>query len=117
MLITINKEHLRPAAQDHPFCQVITGCFPNFIAAYLISLAMVVGMLVRKPRYSRIIVYSISLLIFCVLALEEIKPMWGASEHYDIFDIIASGLGSVLAIFTYEIASSVRNQKKQTRHN
>ncbi len=115
MLITINKEYLRPVAQDHAFCLLITGCFPNFIAAYIISLAVAAGVFVKKPRYSRLLVYSISFLIFAVLALEEIKPMWGASEHYDIFDIFASGLGSALAILTYEIASAKRdkNQNKQ----
>ncbi|MBT4333378.1 MAG: hypothetical protein HOD64_08870, partial [Candidatus Cloacimonetes bacterium] len=40
---------------------------------------------------------------FTILLIEELKPMWGASTHYDTFDIIASGVGSTLAILTYEL--------------
>jgi len=34
--------------------------------------------------------------------------MWGASTHFDIYDIVASALGSALAILTYEL---IRNAK------
>jgi len=35
--------------------------------------------------------------------IEELTPMWGASTHYDSFDIIASGIGSLIAIITFEL--------------
>jgi len=45
------------------------------------------------------------------LTIEEFKPMWGASTHYDSFDIFASGLGSLLAILTFELVVLKRKIK------
>ncbi len=102
-LISLNKEILRPAFAHIPYTSIFTGSFPNFIAAYIISLAFVNAVLQRKPQHGRLIVYLISALIFIVLTVEEIIPLWGASTHYDIFDVVASGLGSLLAIITFRL--------------
>ena len=102
-LISFNKEFLRPVLVNPNFLKILTGCFPNFIAAYLISLAWVSAVLVRKLKYGRLIIYLSSAAAFLILMLEELKPMWGASTHYDPFDIIASGVGALLTIVTYEI--------------
>ena len=109
-LVSFNKEVLRPAFNNSSLLKILTGCFPNFIAALLISLAPIVGVLFRKPEKSRLIVYISSLLIFLVLTVEEFKPMWGASTYFDVYDIIASGLGSGLAIVIFEI---IQRQKRQ----
>jgi len=82
---------------------LVTGSFPNFIAAYIISLFFVNGVVTVEPRHSRLLVYLSSLLVFAVLTIEEVNPMWGASTYYDVLDIIASGTGSLLAIVTYEL--------------
>jgi len=42
-------------------------------------------------------------LVFAVLTTEEVFPLFGASTQYDIFDIIANGVGALLAILTFEI--------------
>jgi hypothetical protein len=102
-LVSLNKEILRPALNDSSLLKILTGCFPNFIAAYLISLAFVSAVLIRKFKHGRLIVYLSSIAVFVILTVEELKPMWGASTYYDIFDIVASGVGSALAIFTYEL--------------
>ena len=60
-LVSLNKEILRPALNNSGFLKVLTGCFPNFIAAYLISLAFVSAVLIRKLKHGRLIVYSGSL--------------------------------------------------------
>jgi hypothetical protein len=41
--------------------------------------------------------------------------MWGASTHYDVLDIVASGVGTLLAIATYELvfAMQKRTEKDQ----
>ena len=44
-----------------------------------------------------------SIAVFAILTIEEIKPILGASTYYDIFDIIASGVGSAFTILTYEL--------------
>ncbi len=102
-LISLNKEILRPALNNSSFLKILTGCFPNFIAAYLISLASVSAVLIRKFKHGRVFVYTFSIAVFVMLMIEEVKPMWGASTYYDTLDIIASGVGSTLAILTYEL--------------
>ncbi|GAI85407.1 unnamed protein product [marine sediment metagenome] len=110
-LVSLNKEFLRPLYSNTPIIKVLIGSFPNFIAAYIISLAFVNVVVIREPKYGRLIVYLSSLLVFVILTIEEFKPMWGASTHYDSFDIFASGLGSLLAILTFELVVLKRKTK------
>lgn len=114
-LISLNKEILRPALNNSGLLKIITGCFPNFIAAYLISLASVSAVLIRKFKFGRLFVYIFSLMVFAILTTEELIPMWGASTYYDVFDIIASGVGSTLTIITYEILLLIK-MKRQKRN-
>ncbi len=102
--ITLNKTLLRPQLRNSEVGQILTGSLPNFLAALLISLAFVNGILAKKPKHGRLWMYLIACLVFAILALEEFKPIWGASEYYDTFDVLASGLGSFVAIILYEIA-------------
>lgn len=102
-LISLNKIFFRHTFNQTSFAKILTGSFPNFIAAYLISLSVVNAILIRKPKFGRLIVYLSSLIVFIILTFEELKPMWGASTYYDLFDIYASGIGSILAILTYEL--------------
>jgi hypothetical protein len=111
-LVSLNKEILRPALNNSSLLKIFTGCFPNFIAAYIISLAFVSAVLIRKFKHGRLIVYMGSITVFAILTIEELKPMWGASSYFDIFDIIASGVGSTLAIFTYELLILIQMRKR-----
>ena len=111
-LVTVNKEVFRPNSNHIPFINSLTGCFPNFIAAFIISLAFINAVLIRKPRYGRIIVYAGAALVFLILTIEEFKSIWGASEYFDSFDILASGLGSVLSILIFEIITYTRKNKQ-----
>ena len=110
-LVSLNKEFLRPLYSNIPIIKVLIGSFPNFIAAYIISLAFVNVVVIREPKYGRLIVYPSSLLVFVILTIEEFKPIWGASTHYDSFDIFANGLGSLLAILTFELVVLKRKTK------
>jgi len=110
-LISLNKEVIRPRLGASLFMNVITGCFPNFIAAYLISLAPVSAVFIRKWKHGRLIVVSSAIVVFIILTIEELKPMWGASTHYDSYDIIASGVGSLLAILTFELLNFLKRKK------
>ncbi len=112
-LISLNKEFLRPTLINSEFQKILTGCFPNFIAAYIISLLSVSAVLIRKIKHGRLIVYISALIVFIILLIEEVKPMLGASETYDFYDIIASGLGSFFTILTYELF--VLNGKKHIK--
>ena len=102
-LVSLNKELLRPSLSHIPFMTPFTGSFPNFIAAYIISLFFVNGAVTIEPRHSRLLAYLGSLFVFAILTVEEVNPIWGASTYYDVLDIIATGAGSVLAIVTYEL--------------
>ena len=113
-LVSLNKEILRPIFNHISIVRILTGSFPNFIAAYIISLAFVNAVVTREPKYSRLIVYISSLLVFVILTIEEFKPMWGASTQFDSFDILASGLGSLLSIMTFELIILKRKNKRNT---
>jgi hypothetical protein len=112
-LVSFNKGFLRPALNHNPFFGILTGCFPNFIAAFIISFAFVNAILTRKPKYGRMFVLIGSLLVFVILTIEEFKPMWGASTHYDSYDIVASGIGASLSILTFELITWNRKMKKR----
>ena len=105
-LISFNKKFLRPTLNNSELLKILTGCFPNFIAAYIVSTAIITAVVIRKFKHSRLIVYTSSIVISAILIIEEFKPMWGASEHFDIYDIIASVAGSFLAIITFELLIS-----------
>lgn len=102
-LISLNKEILRPEYSHISFARILTGSFPNFIAAYLISLAFTNAVLIREPQNGRLVVYLGSALVFVILTIEELISIWGASTYYDSIDILASGLGSLLSIITFEL--------------
>jgi hypothetical protein len=89
------------------------GCLPNFLAAFLISLAPVYPVITRRPKHGRIGVYSFSIVVFAVLTIEEFMPLWGASTHYDSLDILASGAGSLLAVLAFELAVWIRKRKSE----
>jgi hypothetical protein len=100
-LVYINKTFFRPTFNDSQLAQILTGSFPTFIAAFLISLCVMNPVLIRKPRFGRLIMYLGSFCILIVLVLDELESI-GASKQYDIYDIAGSVLGSLLAVLTYE---------------
>ncbi len=112
--VTFNKEFIRPVYGDSPIIGILTGSFANFMAAYIVSLFPIAPILARNIdiKKSRVIIYSISLIVFLILTFEELKPFVNASKTYDIYDIIASGLGSITAIITFEIFLKKINKKK-----
>jgi len=103
--VSFNKEFIRPIYGHSPIIGIITGSFSNFMAAYIISLFPIAAIIAKSIKIikARLIIYVVSILVFIILTIEELKPMWGASTQYDLFDILASGLGSLLAILTFEI--------------
>ncbi len=111
-LVSLNKEVLRPMSIHSEFASTITGCFPNFIAAYFISLAFVNAALSKQSKNSRLIAILSSTVIFIILSIEELSPIWGASTHYDPWDIAASGVRSLLAILTFELIVLLRKNRK-----
>jgi hypothetical protein len=111
-LVYINKSVFRPTFNETKLAQIITGSFPTFIAAFLISLFVVNPVLIRRPRLGRMIVYLGSLCVMIVLVLDEIKSI-GASKQYDIYDISGCILGSLLAILTYEYLNYRQKRKKE----
>jgi hypothetical protein len=103
LLVTFNKEYLRPAAGRGTLAELLTGCLPNFLAAFLISMAGINGILFRKPVHGRAYAIIFSAAVFIILSFEEFIPIWGASKVFDSFDIAASAVGSILAVAVYEL--------------
>ena len=103
--VTFNKEFIRPVYGHSPIIGILTGSFSNFMAAYIVSLFPIAPILAKtiEIKKARLIIYVISIVVFIILTIEELKPFVSASKTYDIYDIIASGLGSITAIITFEI--------------
>ena len=103
--VSFNKEFIRPIIGNNNILRILTGSFPNFIAAYIISLFPIAAILKKKINInkSKLIIYIVALIVFLILTVEEFQPFLGASTVFDLNDIIANGLGSVLAIITFEI--------------
>ena len=100
-LIYVNKTVFRTTFNESQLAHILTGSFPTFIAAYLISLCVVTPTLIRRPKLGRMIVYLGSVCIMSILILDEIGSI-GASKQYDIYDIAGSIIGTVFAVLTYE---------------
>ena len=113
--VSFNKEYIRPVYGSLPFWGIITGSFSNFMAAYIISLFPIAAIFAKglNLKKARLIVYSIAFLVFVILTIEELKPFVDVSKVYDIYDIIANGLGSLFAIFTFEIFFSRKLKSKE----
>lgn len=62
-----------------------------------------VAVLYRKPENGRGIFYLGGIFVLSLFTMEEYVPFWGTSETFDPYDIMASGLGVVLAFLIYEI--------------
>lgn len=112
-LVTMNKKLIRPNFEHIPLINILAGCFPNFIAAFLISLAIINAVLIKNPGKGRVIAYAGSAFVFLVLTFEEFKPIWGASEYFDSFDILASGFGSLLSVLLFELINHSRKNKQK----
>ena len=109
-LVYINKAVFRPTFNETHLAQILTGSFPNFIAALLISLCVVNPVIIKKPKIGRLIVYAVSLCILATLILDELQSI-AASQQFDTYDIAASVLGSILALLTYEYLRYRQNLK------
>ncbi len=103
--VSFNKTYIRPAYGHTAIVGVLTGSFSNFMAAWIISLFPFAA--IRAGRMSlkkaRLVFYGISVLVFAALAVEEIAPYTGASSTFDVFDLMASGFGSLAAIAVFEV--------------
>ena len=72
--VTFNKEFIRPVYGNSPIIGIITGSFSNFMAAYIISLFPVSPIISKKIKIkkARIIVYTISTLVFLILTVTSV---------------------------------------------
>lgn len=111
--VSFNKEYIRPFYGDIPFWGILTGSFSNFMAAFIISIIPFTPIILKKfsVKKSRLIVYISAISVFLILTLEEFTPIVDASITFDIYDIIASGIGSIIAILIFEIFI-IRHLKK-----
>ncbi len=111
--VSFNKEYIHPIFRNKPFLGILTGSFSNFMAAYIISLFSIAAILSRKinVKKGRFIFYLVALIVFLILTFEEITPFVNASKVYDIYDIIASAIGSIFAIITFEVIMIFKKSK------
>jgi len=113
--VEINKTYLRPLFHNNETLDFLTGIFPNFIAALIISLFALTPLKKRNIsiKKSRIFFYIFSILVFLALAIEEIRPYADVSKVSDTFDIIASAVGSIFAIILFELFYPKKQNEKK----
>jgi len=114
--VSFNKEFIRPVYGNTPILGILTGSFSNFMGAYIVSLFPIAAILSKKIniKISRLIIYTVAIMVFIILTVAEIQPLFDISKVYDIYDIIASGLGSLFAIMTFELLIRKTKLIKQT---
>ena len=97
----INKRYLRPNYSDVIFLSSVLGSLPNLIGAFMFSLLPMSKTLKLNLYKGRGIILICSVSVFAILTYEEYNPYLTASKTFDYNDIIASGIGSSLAIIYY----------------
>ena len=113
ILFILNKEIFRPKYGQLEYLSVILGSLPNFLGGFIFSIALIPQLLKRKVKNKRLLGYLYVGFVFSFLAIEEYYPYFTASKTTDVFDIIASGIASVFAIFIYEYAFSVFGKEER----
>jgi hypothetical protein len=101
----INKEYLRSNYADVIFISTILGSLPNFIGAFIFSLLPMGKTLKLSLSKGRWIILISSVCVFAILTYEEFFPYLTATKTFDYIDIIASGIGSSLALIYYYLLS------------
>lgn len=101
IIFYINKRYLRPNYSDIVFVSTILGCLPNLIGAFLFSLLPMIKTLKLNLNKGRGIILICSFSVFAILTYEEYNPYLTATKTFDYNDIVASGIGSSLAIIYY----------------
>ena len=106
----INGEYLRPRYGNLKHFNIIIGSLPNFVGAFVFSLffSVQISQLYLKKR--RLLIYLTSILVFISLTIEEYHPFFTASKTFDVFDIVASGLGVFCAIVVLELSRKKINE-------
>jgi hypothetical protein len=102
----INKRYLRPNYSDIILLSTILGSLPNLIGAFMFSLLPMSKTLKLKLHKGRRIICISSISVFAILTFEEFFPYFTATKTFDYFDIIASGIGSSLALIYYYFLSN-----------
>ena len=101
ILFFMNKRYLRPNFSDIIFVSTVLGSLPNLIGAFMFSLLPIRKTLKLNLNKGRGIILIFSVSVFALLTYEEYNPYLTASKTFDYNDIIASGIGSSLAIIYY----------------
>ena len=105
ILFFFTKRYLRPNYRDIFLLSAILGSLPNFIGAFMFSLLPISKALKLNLHKGRRIILICSVSVFVILTYEEFFPYFTASKTFDYLDIIASGIGSSLAIIYYHYLS------------
>jgi UDP:flavonoid glycosyltransferase YjiC (YdhE family) len=101
ILFFMNKRYLRANFSDIIFLSTVLGSLPNLIGAFMFSLLPIRKTLKLNLNKGRGIILIFSVSVFALLTYEEYNPYLTASKTFDYNDIIASGIGSSLAIIYY----------------
>jgi VanZ family protein len=101
-------EYLRPRYGRLQYFDILIGSLPNFVGAFVFSLALSSEISKLYVKKRKLIIYLMSSLVFIILTIEEFHPFFTATKTFDKFDIIASAIGALCSVIVLE--SSMRKK-------
>jgi len=104
ILFVLTKYYFRKLNIENDSIKFFLGIAPNFIAALIISISLLVGYdkiktdkLTQFDRYFKLILIGILILFI----IEEYFPIFSNSKTTDLFDILASIIGLIIGYSIY----------------
>lgn len=113
LLAILNKEYLRPNFRHIKYLHILIGSFSNFAGAFLF--VNFFNGLIPKIYWKKELIYFTTSLTFILLTMEEFYPFLAGSKTFDVYDIIASGMGVVFAFYMWKYNQSKKLERKN--HN
>ena len=102
LLLIVNKEFLRPNYRNIAEVSIILDSMANFLAPLIYGLFPIDIILKSNYKNGRLYYYTLSILLFLFLIVEEYFAFFTTSNTFDLYDIFASGLGALITILIYE---------------
>ena len=102
LLLIVNKEFLRPNYGNIAVVSIILDSMANFLAPLIYGIFPIDIILKSNYKNGRLYYYTLSILLFIFLIIEEYFTFFTTSNTFDLYDIFASGLGGLITILIYE---------------
>lgn len=113
--VSLNKAYLRPTVVGGTPLATLSGSYSNFVAAWTIGMSPACPALTKRlaPARGAAVVVAAAIGAFAILATEELTSILGVSAVRDWWDVVASALGSSIAILTFLLLRRISRSKDE----